>query len=298
MAAGTSTRVGVLLDLEVFGEMLTWAEEVVVLVMAARVPHRLRAPRARLGVTSKRVTVRTSERNGDLLLVEVVTAVLDALRAGVAVPLKMMGLIWIRLPQASQRLSRSLPLLCELLQWRGELLQLETLFLRNMMVDEEDVVLVGEALSGHPSIRQLDLLGKLAPPGPLLHVLPTMVSLERVFLDLSAWTVVQVSSALRALAECDRIKSLTLVGTWEQHNDEAVADALGELLVHEPLRLYVFIEAPEQAIEAAIDRHGGVRDLVENGWVHLFALGADGAVRRYRGSAGAGGARWMLEPLQ
>lgn len=57
----------------------------------------------------------------------------------------------------------------------------------------------------------------------------------------------------------------------------------GERFVHEPLRLSVFIEAPEEAMEGVIRRHGGVRELVDNGWVHLHSLSAEGTIRRYRG---------------
>jgi uncharacterized protein YbcC (UPF0753/DUF2309 family) len=57
----------------------------------------------------------------------------------------------------------------------------------------------------------------------------------------------------------------------------------GERFVHEPLRLSVFIEAPEEAMEAVIRGHEGVRELVANGWVHLHSLTAEGRVRRYRG---------------
>lgn len=46
----------------------------------------------------------------------------------------------------------------------------------------------------------------------------------------------------------------------------------GERLVHEPLRLNVFIAAPTDAIDAVLAKHQGVRELVDNRWVHLFAL--------------------------
>lgn len=57
----------------------------------------------------------------------------------------------------------------------------------------------------------------------------------------------------------------------------------GRKLVHEPLRLSVFIEAPLDAINAVIDKHESVRQLVENNWLHLFAFGADGQLYRYWG---------------
>lgn len=59
----------------------------------------------------------------------------------------------------------------------------------------------------------------------------------------------------------------------------------GDRLVHEPLRLSVCIEAPTEAINDILDRHRSVRELFDNGWLHLFALDADGCItQRYAGS--------------
>ncbi len=58
----------------------------------------------------------------------------------------------------------------------------------------------------------------------------------------------------------------------------------GQRFVHEPLRLNVFIEAPAAAIDAVIAAHEGVRQLVDNGWVHLFRIDDDGAISRYVGA--------------
>ncbi|MBM1218723.1 DUF2309 domain-containing protein [Ponticoccus sp. SC2-23] len=61
---------------------------------------------------------------------------------------------------------------------------------------------------------------------------------------------------------------------------QAVHD--GAALAHEPLRLSVMIEAPRAAITDVLARHKDVRDLFDNGWLHLFAL-KDGCVdARYR----------------
>jgi uncharacterized protein YbcC (UPF0753/DUF2309 family) len=58
----------------------------------------------------------------------------------------------------------------------------------------------------------------------------------------------------------------------------------GKRFVHEPLRLNVVIEAPLDAIGAVIARQAAVRELVDNRWVHLFALSDRGIVsHRYRG---------------
>lgn len=62
---------------------------------------------------------------------------------------------------------------------------------------------------------------------------------------------------------------------------QAVHD--GRRLVHEPLRLSVFLEAPLTAIDRVLDQHAGVRDLVDNGWVHLFAITDGTVVSRYAG---------------
>jgi len=52
----------------------------------------------------------------------------------------------------------------------------------------------------------------------------------------------------------------------------------GERFVHEPLRLNVVIEAPVEAINAVLEKHPSVRALVDNGWLHLYALGDAGHV--------------------
>jgi uncharacterized protein len=57
----------------------------------------------------------------------------------------------------------------------------------------------------------------------------------------------------------------------------------GTRFVHEPLRLNVFIEAPEAEMNRIVAKHEGVRQLVDNGWVHLYALADEGrTIRRYR----------------
>lgn len=57
----------------------------------------------------------------------------------------------------------------------------------------------------------------------------------------------------------------------------------GNRFVHEPMRLSAFIEAPIEAVDHVIARHPSVSQLVDNGWVHLFAIDADGKIWRYRG---------------
>ncbi|NSX54047.1 YbcC family protein [Parasulfitobacter algicola] len=46
----------------------------------------------------------------------------------------------------------------------------------------------------------------------------------------------------------------------------------GENYAHDPLRLNVVIEAPRDAMNDILQRHQGVRDLFDNGWLHLFAM--------------------------
>jgi uncharacterized protein YbcC (UPF0753/DUF2309 family) len=60
----------------------------------------------------------------------------------------------------------------------------------------------------------------------------------------------------------------------------------GTRLVHEPLRLNVFVEAPIDAMNAVIAKNQHVRDLADHRWLHLFAIDESGRVsHRYRGSA-------------
>jgi uncharacterized protein YbcC (UPF0753/DUF2309 family) len=46
----------------------------------------------------------------------------------------------------------------------------------------------------------------------------------------------------------------------------------GEKWRHEPLRLTAVIEAPRSAINRVIDTHTEIRNLVDNGWIHLMSL--------------------------
>lgn len=55
---------------------------------------------------------------------------------------------------------------------------------------------------------------------------------------------------------------------------------------HTPLRLSVFIQAPQAPIEKIIARSATVGQLLDNGWLHLFRLGDDEGVWRYRPGGG------------
>ena len=57
----------------------------------------------------------------------------------------------------------------------------------------------------------------------------------------------------------------------------------GEVLRHTPLRLSVFIEAPEACINTIIAKHEMVRQLLDHEWLHLFRIDADSSsITRYR----------------
>ncbi len=57
----------------------------------------------------------------------------------------------------------------------------------------------------------------------------------------------------------------------------------GKRFIHEPVRLNVIIEAPRDAMNDIIARHDTVRKLLDNGWLHLWAMGETGKVsHRYQ----------------
>lgn len=62
----------------------------------------------------------------------------------------------------------------------------------------------------------------------------------------------------------------------------------GEQFRHTPLRLSVFIQAPQAAIDDIIASQLTVRQLLDNEWLHLFRLGDDAQVWRYRS-----GGQWI-----
>jgi uncharacterized protein YbcC (UPF0753/DUF2309 family) len=58
----------------------------------------------------------------------------------------------------------------------------------------------------------------------------------------------------------------------------------GENYQHEPLRLNVIIEAPIEAMNTILEKHPSVRNLCDNGWLHLLAMDEQGKVsQRYSG---------------
>ncbi len=50
----------------------------------------------------------------------------------------------------------------------------------------------------------------------------------------------------------------------------------GESWMHEPLRLSVFVESPRDALNRVLEAHLEVRELVQNGWLTLFAIESEG----------------------
>lgn len=57
----------------------------------------------------------------------------------------------------------------------------------------------------------------------------------------------------------------------------------GHRWVHEPLRLTVVIDAPQQAIDRVIQKHQVVQQLVDNGWLHLWRFDQTQLLRYERG---------------
>lgn len=58
----------------------------------------------------------------------------------------------------------------------------------------------------------------------------------------------------------------------------------GENYQHEPVKLNVIIEAPLEAMNTVLEKHEQVRNLCDNGWLHLLAMDAQGNVaHRYIG---------------
>lgn len=59
----------------------------------------------------------------------------------------------------------------------------------------------------------------------------------------------------------------------------------GEQFVHEPLRMAAAVAAPIEAINRIIAKHESLRNLVDHGWMYLFAMGeASAPLQRYRGA--------------
>ncbi len=56
----------------------------------------------------------------------------------------------------------------------------------------------------------------------------------------------------------------------------------GQSFRHTPLRLSVFIQAPQAPIDAIVAGNSTVRQLLDNEWLHLFRLGDAAGVWRYR----------------
>ncbi len=54
----------------------------------------------------------------------------------------------------------------------------------------------------------------------------------------------------------------------------------GHRWMHEPMRLNVVVEAPQEAIDAVIAGNDLVRHLVENAWLHLFRIDDEGHIHR------------------
>ncbi|MEY2342112.1 YbcC family protein [Acidithiobacillus sp. IBUN Pt1247-S3] len=66
----------------------------------------------------------------------------------------------------------------------------------------------------------------------------------------------------------------------------------GYELRHEPLRLSVFIEAPQQAMDGIIAAHPLLRNMICNRWMTLFQIAEDGSPHERQPDGG-----WQLRPL-
>ena len=59
----------------------------------------------------------------------------------------------------------------------------------------------------------------------------------------------------------------------------------GENYQHEPLRLNVIIEAPIKAMNTVLEKNLSIRNLCDNGWLHLLAMNDQGKISyRYTGN--------------
>ncbi|WP_242479573.1 YbcC family protein [Lamprobacter modestohalophilus] len=54
----------------------------------------------------------------------------------------------------------------------------------------------------------------------------------------------------------------------------------GKRWVHEPMRLSVYLQAPQAPIDDIIAKHQLVRQLLDNGWMHLFRLDDEGGLHQ------------------
>ncbi len=60
---------------------------------------------------------------------------------------------------------------------------------------------------------------------------------------------------------------------------------MATILLREPVRLTVCIEAPIEAMTDILKRHDGVRYLFDNHWLHLLAMDGEGKpAQRYAGN--------------
>lgn len=63
----------------------------------------------------------------------------------------------------------------------------------------------------------------------------------------------------------------------------------GEKWMHDPVKLSVVIRAPIEAMNTIIKKHEMVRELVDNGWLYLYAMSENGGISHEY----AGGGKWL-----
>lgn len=67
----------------------------------------------------------------------------------------------------------------------------------------------------------------------------------------------------------------------------------GKMLAHEPSRLHAMIAAEPERLDAILAKQPALKELLDNEWLHLFALGADGALFSRRKPGGG----WELQQM-
>ena len=130
-------------------------------------------------------------------------------------------------------------------------------------------------LGGRAFLHNYDV--KDDPEGAVLEVIMSAPMVVASWINLQYYA----SSANNAVWGSGNKTIHNVVGTlgvWEGNaGDLQVGLPLqsvhdGQKFVHKPLRLSVFLEAPRAMIERVIADQAGVRELCDNGWIHLIAI--------------------------
>ncbi|MBC2601774.1 YbcC family protein [Puniceicoccus vermicola] len=68
----------------------------------------------------------------------------------------------------------------------------------------------------------------------------------------------------------------------------------GKQLMHEPSRLHAFVAADPDILDTILERQPALKELLDNGWLHLFSLGANGHSCSYRLPSG----EWKVSQVE